>query len=34
MVKGIGQVFPGGPPVVKAALGYDVTKEEFGGEDF
>ena len=28
MVKGISQVFPGGPPVVKAALGYDITKEE------
>ena len=25
------QVFPGGPPVVKAALGYDITKEELGG---
>jgi len=32
MVKGISQVFPGGPPVVKAALGYDVTKEELGDE--
>jgi acetyl-CoA carboxylase carboxyltransferase component len=32
MVRGIGHVFPGGPPVVKAALGYDVTKEELGGE--
>ena len=32
MVKGIGQVFPGGPPVVKAALGYDITKEELGDE--
>jgi acetyl-CoA carboxylase carboxyltransferase component len=32
MVKGISQVFPGGPPVVKAALGYDITKEELGGE--
>ena len=31
MVKGIGQVFPGGPPVVKAALGYDIDKEELGG---
>lgn len=30
MVKGISQVFPGGPPVVKAALGYDVTKEDLG----
>ncbi len=24
-------MFPGGPPVVKAALGYDITKEELGG---
>jgi len=32
MVKGISQLFPGGPPVVKAALGYDITKEELGGE--
>jgi len=32
MVKDISQVFPGGPPVVKAALGYDVTKEELGDE--
>jgi acetyl-CoA carboxylase carboxyltransferase component len=32
MVKGTSQLFPGGPPVVKAALGYDVTKEELGGE--
>ena len=31
MVKGIGQVFPGGPPVVKVALGYDIDKEELGG---
>ena len=31
MVKGIGQVFPGGPPVVKAALGYDMDKEDLGG---
>tara|TARA_Y100000994_G_scaffold39843_1_gene30757 strand:+ start:1212 stop:2774 length:1563 start_codon:yes stop_codon:yes gene_type:complete len=30
MVKGISQVFPGGPPVVKAALGYDITKEDLG----
>ncbi|MDE2893663.1 MAG: hypothetical protein OXN86_14315, partial [Chloroflexota bacterium] len=30
MVKGISQLFPGGPPVVKAALGYDVTKEDLG----
>lgn len=32
MVKGISQLFPGGPPVVKAALGQDITKEELGGE--
>lgn len=32
MVKGISQVFPGGPPVVKAALGIDITKEELGDE--
>jgi acetyl-CoA carboxylase carboxyltransferase component len=32
MVKGSSQVFPGGPPVVKAALGYDITKEELGDE--
>jgi acetyl-CoA carboxylase carboxyltransferase component len=32
MVKGTGHLFPGGPPVVKAALGYDITKEELGGE--
>ena len=32
MVKDISQLFPGGPPVVKAALGYDITKEELGGE--
>jgi acetyl-CoA carboxylase carboxyltransferase component len=31
MVKGISQLFPGGPPVVKAALGYDIIKEELGG---
>jgi len=30
MVEGT-QVFPGGPPVVKAALGLDITKEELGG---
>ena len=33
MVKDISQVFPGGPPVVKAALGYDITKEELGGDE-
>ena len=32
MLRGIGHVFPGGPPVVKAALGYDVTKEDLGGD--
>src|SRR3954447_5950932 len=31
MVRDTAQVFPGGPPVVKAALGDDVTKEELGG---
>jgi acetyl-CoA carboxylase carboxyltransferase component len=31
MVKETSQLFPGGPPVVKAALGYDITKEELGG---
>ena len=33
MVRGTSQLFPGGPPVVKAALGYDVTKEELGGAE-
>ena len=32
MVKGISQLFPGGPPVVKAALGIDITKEDLGDE--
>ena len=32
MVKGISQVFPGGPPVVKAALGISISKEELGDE--
>lgn len=31
MVKGNGQIFASGPPVVKRALGEDVTKEELGG---
>lgn len=31
MVRRTSQLFPGGPPVVKAALGYDITKEELGG---
>ena len=30
MVKDTSQVFPGGPPVVKAALGLDITKEDLG----
>jgi acetyl-CoA carboxylase carboxyltransferase component len=33
MVRGTAQLFPGGPPVVKAALGLDITKEELGGSD-
>ncbi|HJN50480.1 MAG: carboxyl transferase domain-containing protein [Pseudomonadales bacterium] len=32
MVKGTSQVFAGGPPVVKAAMGVDITKEELGDE--
>jgi len=31
MVEGISHVFPGGPPVVKAALGYEVSKDDLGG---
>jgi len=31
MIKGASQVFAGGPPVVKQALGYDVDKETLGG---
>ena len=31
IAKGTGQVFPGGPPVVKAALGLDIDKEDLGG---
>ena len=31
MVDGTSQIFPGGPPVVKAALGYDIDKEDLGG---
>lgn len=30
MVKGSSEVFAGGPPVVKAALGVDITKEDLG----
>lgn len=33
MVKGQGQVFAGGPPVVKQALGIEVDKEALGGWD-
>lgn len=32
MVKGISHLFAGGPPVVKAALGVDISKEELGDE--
>ena len=32
MVRGISQLFPGGPPVVKAALGYEISKEDLGDE--
>jgi len=31
MVRDTSQLFPGGPPVVKAALGYDISKEDLGG---
>jgi acetyl-CoA carboxylase carboxyltransferase component len=31
MIRDTSQVFPGGPPVVKASLGADITKEELGG---
>lgn len=31
MVKDTSQLFPGGPPVVRAALGYEITKEDLGG---
>jgi acetyl-CoA carboxylase carboxyltransferase component len=33
MVKGQGQVFAGGPPVVKQALGLSIDKESLGGWD-
>lgn len=33
MVRGTGGVFLGGPPLVKAATGEDVTAEELGGAD-
>ena len=32
MVKGTSQVFPGGPVVVKASLGIDISKEDLGDE--
>ncbi len=32
MVKGISQLFVGGPPVVKAGLGVEISKEELGDE--
>jgi acetyl-CoA carboxylase carboxyltransferase component len=31
MVRGTAQLFPGGPPVVKAALGLDIPKDDLGG---
>ena len=31
MVKGVSQLFVAGPPVVKAGMGQEVTKEELGG---
>ena len=33
IVKGTGNVFLAGPPLVKAALGEIVTAEELGGAD-
>ena len=30
MVKGTSVIFPGGPPVVKASLGYDISKWDLG----
>jgi acetyl-CoA carboxylase carboxyltransferase component len=32
MVKGTSQIFVAGPPVVRAALGREITKEELGSE--
>src|SRR5262245_57761602 len=32
MLKDKSQLFPGGPPVVKAALGQDISKEALGGD--
>ena len=31
IVRGTGTIFLGGPPLVKAATGEDVTAEELGG---
>ena len=31
MVKGTGQIFPAGPPVVARALGEDIAKDDLGG---
>jgi acetyl-CoA carboxylase carboxyltransferase component len=33
IVKGAGTIFLGGPPLVKAATGEEVTAEELGGAD-
>lgn len=33
MVRGISQVFAGGPPVVKRGIGQDIHKDELGGVD-
>lgn len=33
IVKSIGHVFLAGPPLVKAALGEDVSTEDLGGAD-
>ena len=33
IVQGQGTIFLGGPPLVKAATGEDVTAEELGGAD-
>jgi acetyl-CoA carboxylase carboxyltransferase component len=33
IVQGVGTIFLGGPPLVKAATGVDVTAEELGGAD-
>ncbi len=33
IVKGMGTIFIGGPPLVKAATGVEVTAEELGGAD-